>query len=141
MLRSRTLATRPGTERSLADERVERSIFRSSRYIRVLFASFVASYPFFIPPFVSRDRVDVTAFARSLITDLLLTADRHQFISQYGESSRYMSGKARERVNMETVLPQRARSDRQPRRVPSTRPCSTSLRGSVESPLVSLLTL
>lgn len=42
---------------------------------------------------MSRDRVNVTAFARSLITDLLLGADRHQFISQYGESSRYISGK------------------------------------------------
>ncbi|KAH8085933.1 major facilitator superfamily domain-containing protein [Filobasidium floriforme] len=59
-LRSRALATRSGTETPLADERVERSIFRSSRYIRVLFASFVASYPFFIPPFF------ISQYARSI---------------------------------------------------------------------------
>jgi hypothetical protein len=32
---------------------VERSMFQSSRFIRILIACFVASYPFFIPPFVS----------------------------------------------------------------------------------------
>ena len=31
----------------------EKGMFKSSRYIRLLVACFVASYPFFIPPYVS----------------------------------------------------------------------------------------
>ena len=31
----------------------EKGLFKSSRYIRLLVACFVASYPFFIPPYVS----------------------------------------------------------------------------------------
>jgi hypothetical protein len=51
-----SLLLRPGylARRSTLPTAVaEKGMFRSSRYMRIMVACFVASYPFFIPPYVS----------------------------------------------------------------------------------------
>jgi hypothetical protein len=53
----------------------EKGMFKSSRYIRLLVSCFVASYPFFIPPYVS---VFADAILIVELTDIL------KYIPQYG---------------------------------------------------------
>ncbi|KAJ9123358.1 hypothetical protein QFC22_001557 [Naganishia vaughanmartiniae] len=46
------------TESTIVSEAPEKSIFRSSKYIRISLAWLIASYPFLIPPYVSTERSD-----------------------------------------------------------------------------------
>jgi hypothetical protein len=49
-------------ESTLISEAPEKSIFRSSKYTRILFAWLIASYPFLIPPYVSAGMSDSLIF-------------------------------------------------------------------------------
>lgn len=72
--RSTTTDASRDSETTAVTEVPEKSIFRSSKYTRILVAWLVASYPFLIPPYVSpgghtdiRNRAEVCLLASSLV--------------------------------------------------------------------------